>query len=339
MKLGPYEVLAPLGAGGMGEVWRARDPRVDRSVALKVLPEEFFESDEGRKGSRGGANLLASLNHPGIATLHVFEEIPLFPSSSSGARHILVMELLQGETLRERLRGGALPLRTGRGLCGPDARGPGGGAREGDRPSRPEPQNVFLTKDDRVKVFDFGLAKLLGEKSRRREPRRIGPDRVGAGVFFGTVGFMSPEQVRGEPWTTARTSSASARSSTRCSRERTRSARQRRPRHDGDPEGGAAASGGPLARPFPHRHPLPREKARREVSVDAGLISGSRARGPHVRSRRGVADLPAPALAHRRLLVAAAVLLALAGGYLIGTRTKRTETPAFKRLTFRAAAW
>ena len=98
-RLGAYEILGPLGAGGMGEVYRAKDVRVDRAVALKVLPEEFFESEERRQRFEREARMLASLNHPGIAALYSFEEIPS-SSPSSSSRHILVMELVVGETLR-----------------------------------------------------------------------------------------------------------------------------------------------------------------------------------------------------------------------------------------------
>ncbi len=107
-KLGAYEILAPLGAGGMGEVWRARDTRVDRPVALKVLPEEFFEDGERRARFEREAKLLASLNHPGIAVLYSFEEI--LSSSSSSSRHLLAMELVEGADLAQRLSSGPLPL-------------------------------------------------------------------------------------------------------------------------------------------------------------------------------------------------------------------------------------
>ena len=101
-RLGPYEILAPLGEGGMGEVYRARDPRLAREVAIKVLPEELFEGEERRARFEREARLLASLNHPGIAAVYSFEEI--------SGRHLLVMELVEGETLAARLAEGPLPL-------------------------------------------------------------------------------------------------------------------------------------------------------------------------------------------------------------------------------------
>ena len=138
-RLGPYEVLGAIGAGGMGEVYRARDIRVDRAVALKVLPEEFFESEERRGRFEREAKLLASLNHPGIATLYSFEEIPFLflfflsfdaPPSRHGARRG------RGPRPAPRLR----PSSTRRisFLRPADRRGAGGGAREGDRPPGPQ---------------------------------------------------------------------------------------------------------------------------------------------------------------------------------------------------------
>src|SRR5664279_1276915 len=101
-RLGPYEVSSPLGAGGMGEVYRARDPRLARDVTIKVLPEEFFEGEERRQRFEREAKLLASLNHPNIAAIYAFEE--------SGGRHLLVMELVEGDDLAARLESGPLPL-------------------------------------------------------------------------------------------------------------------------------------------------------------------------------------------------------------------------------------
>src|SRR5512143_3590779 len=112
-KLGSYEIVSPIGAGGMGEVYRARDPRLARDVAVKVLPEEFFEGEERKQRFEREAKLLASLNHPNIAAVFSFEEIPRtsFPSSSSVSRHFLVMELLEGTTLRDKLDSGPIVQR------------------------------------------------------------------------------------------------------------------------------------------------------------------------------------------------------------------------------------
>ncbi len=224
-RLGPYEILSLLGAGGMGEVWRARDVRVDRAVALKVLPEEFFESEERRKRFEREARLLASLNHPGIATLHSFEEVS---SSASSSRHILVMELLEGETLRERLRGGPLPVRKAVDVAVQMAKALAAAHEKGIVHRDLKPENVFITKDDRVKILDFGLAKL----SRREEAAGrdgVRPDRGGRRVRDGRI-HVARAGAAASPWTIARTSSASARSSTRCCPGRIPSVARRRPR-------------------------------------------------------------------------------------------------------------
>ena len=199
-RLGPYEILAPLGAGGMGEVYRARDRRVDRVVALKVLPEEFFESEEKRVRFEREAKLLASLNHPGIATLFSFEEI-FDPSSTSPSRHVLVMELLEGETLRVRLAGGALPTKRLLAWAAQIADGLAKAHASGIVHRDLKPENLMVTRDGTVKILDFGLAKLV-ERPRSADQLTESPTITAAteaGVVLGTVGYMSPEQVLGEP--------------------------------------------------------------------------------------------------------------------------------------------
>ncbi len=135
-RLGPYEILGPLGKGGMGEVYRATDTRLNRDVAVKVLPEEFLEGEERKARFEREARILASLNHPGIATLYSFEEISgSSPSSSSSStRHILVMELVEGESLAERLAKGPLPLELVLRYGAEIAPRPGRGAPQGNRP-------------------------------------------------------------------------------------------------------------------------------------------------------------------------------------------------------------
>ena len=135
-KLGPYEILAPLGAGGMGEVYRARDARLERVVALKVLPEELFGDKDRRRRFEQEARLLAALNHPNIAAVHSFEEIP--GSEGSAARHVLSMELIEGKSLRETLAAGALPVEEAPRPLRTDRRRPREGARGRHRPPRPE---------------------------------------------------------------------------------------------------------------------------------------------------------------------------------------------------------
>jgi len=198
-RLGTYEILAPLGAGGMGEVYRAKDVRLERTVALKVLPEELFEDKERVARFEREAKLLAALNHPGIAAIYSFEETPGLPGSP--ARHILVMELLEGETLRERLRAGPLPVRKAVDIAAQMARGLAAAHEKGIVHRDLKPENVFLTKDDRVKLLDFGLAKVSTRESAATALTSAGTRSLltEAGTVFGTVAYMSPEQVRGEP--------------------------------------------------------------------------------------------------------------------------------------------
>src|ERR1700690_824032 len=142
----------------MGEVYRARDSRVDRQVALKVLPEELFEDEERRARFEREARTLASLSHPGIAVLYSFEEIP--SSSSSSSRHLLVMELVEGETLRERLRSGTLRVRKAVDISAQIARSLAAAHAKGIVHRDLKPENVVVSKEDRIKILDFGLAKL-----------------------------------------------------------------------------------------------------------------------------------------------------------------------------------
>jgi eukaryotic-like serine/threonine-protein kinase len=197
-RLGPYEVLAPLGAGGMGEVYRAKDTKLTRDVAIKVLPEDFLEGEERKERFEREAKLLAALNHPNIAAIFSFEEIP--GSSPSTVRPVLVMELLEGETLRARLAGGALPVRKAVDYGAQIARGLAAAHGKGVVHRDLKPENLFVTKDGRVKILDFGLAKLVeagaGSGSTNLPTQSKGTE---PGAVLGTLGYMSPEQLRGLP--------------------------------------------------------------------------------------------------------------------------------------------
>jgi Tol biopolymer transport system component len=183
----------------MGEVYRARDPRLHREVAVKVLPEEFFESEERRHRFEREARLLAALNHPGIASVYSFEEIP--SSSPSSSRHILVMELVAGETLRERMKAGGLSARAALDVAAQIARGLAAAHEKGIVHRDLKPENVIVSRDGRAKILDFGLAKLAPQASPGDGVTSAGTRSLltEAGAVFGTVGYMSPEQVRGEP--------------------------------------------------------------------------------------------------------------------------------------------
>jgi serine/threonine protein kinase len=151
-KLGPYEILLPLGAGGMGEVYRARDTRLERDVALKVLPEAFARDAERTARFEREARAVAALNHPNI--------LAIYDIGSHQGVPFLVTELLEGETLRERLSSGPLPVRKALDVAEQAARGVAAAHERGIIHRDLKPANIFLTHDGRVKVLDFGLAKL-----------------------------------------------------------------------------------------------------------------------------------------------------------------------------------
>ncbi len=190
-KLGPYEIQSPLGAGGMGEVYRARDTRLGRDVAIKVLPEAFAANADRLQRFEHEARLLSTVNHPNILAIH--------DVGFQGDLHYLVSELLEGQTLREKLNGGPLSQRRTVEYAADMARGLAAAHEKGVVHRDLKPDNVFITKDNRVKILDFGLAKqAIGEDSLSGEnPTMTGPSPTQPGTVMGTVGYMSPEQVRG----------------------------------------------------------------------------------------------------------------------------------------------
>jgi len=193
-RLASFEVLAPLGAGGMGEVYRARDAKLGREVALKILPAAFA-SDAGRLARfEREARLLASLSHPGIAAIHGLEE-------ADGVR-FLVLELIPGETLADRVARGALPLRQALEIVRQIAEALESAHERGVIHRDLKPANVKVTPDGKVKVLDFGLAKALATEPSELEPSQsptISSSGTRAGVILGTAPYMSPEQARGQP--------------------------------------------------------------------------------------------------------------------------------------------
>jgi serine/threonine protein kinase len=188
-RLGPYEVLSPLGAGGMGEVWRARDTRLGREVALKALPDDLTGNAERRSRFDQEARLLAALNHPAIAALFDVLEFEGAP--------ILVMEVVEGETLAERISRGPVPLKAALEIALPIAEALEAAHERGILHRDLKPSNVKLTPGGGVKILDFGLAKALeGNESAVTLPKPV--EKTGTGVAIGTAPYMSPEQARGE---------------------------------------------------------------------------------------------------------------------------------------------
>ncbi len=188
-RAGHYEVLGPLGAGGMAEVYRARDTRLGREVALKVLPE-VFAADPGRvQRFEREARAVSLLNHPNI--------LAVFDVGTHDGLPYLVTELLEGETLYQRLRHGALTQRRAIDFAQQTAKGLAAAHEKGVIHRDLKPENLFVSRDGIVKILDFGLAKLTPEVESRHFPG-AGP-ATEYGATIGTVGYMSPEQVRGEP--------------------------------------------------------------------------------------------------------------------------------------------
>jgi eukaryotic-like serine/threonine-protein kinase len=193
-RLGSYEVLSPIGAGGMGEVYRARDSKLGREVALKVLPDAFSRDSDRMARFQREAKVLASLNHTNIATIHGLED--------SGKTHALVMELVEGPTLADRIRAGPIPmeeaLRIAKQICDALEYAHEHGIVHRDL----KPANVKVTADDAVKVLDFGLAKAIeGDAASADIATSPTMSRMAtlAGVLLGTAAYMSPEQAKGKP--------------------------------------------------------------------------------------------------------------------------------------------
>jgi serine/threonine-protein kinase len=199
MRLGSYEILAPLGAGGMGEVYRARDTRLGREVALKLLKPDFASDAERMARFEREAQLLAQLNHPGIATIHGLEQ--------EGSRRALVMELVPGPTLGERIARSAVPLEEALPLARQIAEALEYAHERGIVHRDLKPANVKLTEDGSVKVLDFGLAKALASDGASADTSLAGASQsptlsamaTGLGVILGTAAYMSPEQAKGRP--------------------------------------------------------------------------------------------------------------------------------------------
>jgi serine/threonine protein kinase len=191
-RLGPYEVLAPLGAGGMGEVYRARDPRLSRDVAIKVLPPSFSKDPDRLRRFEQEARAAGVLIHPNITA--VFDV-----GSQDGAPYV-VSELLEGEVLQEALAGGRLSTRRAVDYAIQLARGLAAAHEKGIVHRDLKPANIFVTKDGRVKILDFGLAKLTHAKDSLPGRTNLSTTQgTEPGAVLGTLGYMAPEQLRGRP--------------------------------------------------------------------------------------------------------------------------------------------
>src|SRR5579864_1776213 len=190
-RLGPYEILAPIGAGGMGEVYRARDTKLDREVAIKVLPAALAQHPDRLARFEREARVLAALNHPNIAMIHGLED------------RAIVMELVEGPTLADRIRSGAIPLEEALKIAAQIADAFEAAHEKGVVNRDLKPANVKVREDGTVKVLDFGLATALQSSTREAGSGANSPTlTMGAtevGVILGTASYMSPEQAAAKP--------------------------------------------------------------------------------------------------------------------------------------------
>jgi len=193
-RLGSYEIIAPIGAGGMGEVYRARDLRLDRDVAIKVLPEQFAKDADALLRFEREAKAVAALSHSNILAIHDIGDVK--------GVHFAVMELLEGQTIRERLRQSAIPWRKAGEIGLAVAEALAVAHAKGIIHRDVKPENIFLTSDGRVKVLDFGLARVTRPGSAVSVPGLADAEtqlvHTTPGIVVGTMGYMSPEQLRGE---------------------------------------------------------------------------------------------------------------------------------------------
>ena len=191
-RLGPYEILAPIGAGGMGEVYRARDTRLGREAALKVLPSSLSESQESLRRFEQEARAASALNHPNIVTVY---EVGRADSTS-----YIAMELVEGKTVRELAATGPLSFKRTLSICAQAADGLAKAHAAGIVHRDLKPENLMVSSDGFVKILDFGLAKLVEPKTEHEsEALTMAGARTQSGIVLGTVGYMSPEQASGAP--------------------------------------------------------------------------------------------------------------------------------------------
>jgi eukaryotic-like serine/threonine-protein kinase len=196
VRLGPYEIVSPLGAGGMGEVYRARDTKLDRDVAIKILPDVFGADSERRARFAREAKTLASLNHPNIAAIYGLED--------GSGMSALVLELVEGPTLADRIAQGAIPLEEALPIARQIAEALEAAHELGIIHRDLKPANVKLRPDGTVKVLDFGLAKVLepttvASGDAAASPTITSPAMTEKGIILGTAAYMSPEQAKGRP--------------------------------------------------------------------------------------------------------------------------------------------
>jgi len=189
-KLGPYEIIAPIGAGGMGEVYRAQDTRLDRSVAIKILSPTFSADNDRLRRFEQEARSASALNHPNIITIYEL--------GRDGSTHYIAMELVEGKTVRELMVAGLLPIRKAIEIAAQVADGLTKAHEAGIAHRDLKPENLMVSNDGFVKILDFGLAKLtLPPSGEVSDMSPTAAWQTRPGIVMGTMQYMSPEQVSG----------------------------------------------------------------------------------------------------------------------------------------------
>ncbi len=330
-RLGPYEILSPLGAGGMGEVWKARDARLNREVAIKVLPEKVASDPEALARFEREAKAVAALSHPNV--------LGLFDIGRDGETAYAVTELLVGQTLRQRLEEGALPQRKALEYALQVAQGLAAAHEKGIVHRDLKPENLFLTSDGRVKILDFGLAKVTAaETENTRSPTAVAATEPG--TVMGTVGYMSPEQVRGRS-VDKRSDIFSLGSilyemlsGERAFRgdsaaEAMAAIAQKDPPQVAEPSGRFPTAVERILRHCLEKRPEDRFDTANDLAfaIETAMGTSSGPRTTAVPQERKRSKL-------RRLLAAAAVAAALGAGLLLGSRLRAPSHPQFRRITY-----
>ena len=342
-RIGPYEILSPLGAGGMGEVYKAHDTRLNRDVAIKVLPPSFAADEERLRRFTLEAQSAGALNHPNILVVH--------DVGTDGGIPYVVSELLEGHTLREALTDGALPARKAVDYAIQTANGLAAAHEKGIVHRDLKPENLFVTRDGRVKILDFGLAKLAGSHATGAG-QSLAPTLDGGGttpgLVLGTVGYMSPEQLRGDS-VDARSDIFSLGavlyemfSGARAFKGKTAVETMSAILREDPPEMATAASGASPALERIVRRCLEKNRDERFQSardVTFALDAVSNASGSSAR----MAAVPLPPRRSRIGMAVAAIALAAAiaaGGYAAGRGrgTSAAPQPTIRQLTFRSGA-
>ena len=330
--VGPYEVVSLLGAGGMGEVYRARDPRLRRDVALKILPDSLAADDDRLRRFEVEAQAASALTHPNVVAIHDV-------GRHEGTPYV-VSELLEGETLRERLDDGPLPPRRAVEIAAQMAQGLAAAHERGIVHRDLKPENVMLTRDGQVKILDFGLAKLFQRDAPDGEESRTFTRETDPGTVLGTVGYMSPEQVRGRP-VDLRSDIFSLGavlyemvSGRRAFRGDSAVETLNAILKDEPPD--LVDSGRPLppglervVRHCLEKRPEERFQSARDLAFDLQTVSVASGSGPVAAVGAGWSPIV------RTALVAAVALAALTAAFLIGRRVSYRPNPEYKLVTFK----